>query len=128
MELTPAMTTRVVHTATWPRGSFAEDAARTALEKSGWRITSEPSDQQVVATHGSRLLLRLLGRPLVGRHAPVTLTVSFSDPRLIQATATANPGWFLIQLPFDIGTDTYKQAARTGFNALNELAEEEKHQ
>lgn len=70
------------------------------------------------------MLMRLLGMPLVGRRAPVKLTVSFFDGELIEAAATSNPGIYPIDLSVATGLGLYRKAACSGFDALNTLAAE----
>ena len=70
------------------------------------------------------MLMRLVGMPLVGRRAPVKLTVSFPKGRPIEAAASSDPGFYLIDLSVAMGLDLYRKASRSGFDALNALAAE----
>lgn len=102
----------------WQLGEFSAGSAASALNAAGWKV-KHVSDTAVVAKHGSRLQLRILGAAFkrVRENMPVSLRVSF-DADEIRAEITPDPGWYLFGFNM---ADSYARSGVSGFEALNRL-------
>ncbi|GAB19609.1 hypothetical protein GOEFS_092_00340 [Gordonia effusa NBRC 100432] len=113
------MPNTTVHEDVWPAGAFTLDQAAEVLHDAGWEVAAH-DESHLVATRGSRLNLRLKGILFksVRANMPVKLVVRRSSTA-ITVTASGDPGRYLFTLDM---SDLYQASARSGIDALAELA------